>query len=66
MSRVADPILASDGHIYSRSVIEQWWAALPPLRGKSSPYTREPMADELLTLDDVNHALVPSSLVVFR
>ena len=59
MSRMADPVLASDGHIYSRNVIEQWWAALPPLRGKSSLYTEEPMTDELLTLDDLNHALVP-------
>ena len=55
---VADPVLASDGRIYSRSVIEQWWASLPPLQGKSSPYTREPMTDELLTLDDLKHALV--------
>jgi hypothetical protein len=34
--------LASDDRIYSR-VIEQWW---------------EPMTDELLTLDDLSHALV--------
>jgi hypothetical protein len=59
LTGVHDPVLASDGRIYSREVIEGWWNGQPPgVTRQVSPYTKEPMSQELLTLDDVQSAVV--------